>query len=367
VQTPGASPAPYDYQQGDRLKILGTALGGTTPDNDVDILITATGIGNDIDSFTFAGTSILGGATYNNVGQTSTTGVGVGFEINVTRTGGTGTYSISLVAAGTGYIVTEQVTFAGTSFGGASPANDIVLEIDSVTGTGDVLTFSTVGTPVGDSGDQTYSGTAADNVAHLGSGAEFNITRTTGTYSATINQTGTFYEEGNIITVLGTTLDGATTANDATIIVTGITGGGAIDTISISGVGYAGDSITVFPTMAISEPITGPIPAGTALDVGAIATFQVDFQAPHGLVPGTTILSQVTSQPAPTLASTARTFSVGSGSWSVVGLGGVFVAIRAGSTATQRSTNGQTWAAGGDLPSGASWISIAAGEVNGTN
>jgi hypothetical protein len=367
VQTPGASPAPYDYQQGDRLKILGTALGGTTPDNDVDILITATGTGNDIDSFTFAGTSILGGATYNNVGQTSTTGVGVGFEINVTRTGGTGTYSISLVAAGTGYIVTEQVTFAGTSFGGASPANDIVLEIDSVTGTGDVLTFSTVGTPVGDSGDQTYSGTAADNVAHLGSGAEFNITRTTGTYSVTINQTGTFYQEGNIITVLGTTLDGATTANDATIIVTGITGGGAIDTISISGVGYAGDSITVFPTMAISEPITGPIAAGTALNVGAIATFQVDFQAPHGLVPGTTILSQVTSQPAPTLASTARTFSLGSGSWSVAGLGGVFVAIRAGTTATQRSTNGQTWAAAGVLPSGASWISIAAGEVNGTS
>lgn len=367
VQTPGVSPAPYDYQQGDRLKILGTALGGTTPDNDVDILITATGTSNDIDSFTFIGTSILGGATYNNVGQTSTTGIGVGFEINVIRTGGTGTYSISLVAAGTGYIVTEQVTFAGTLFGGASPANDIVLEIDTVTGTGDVLTFSTVGTPVGDSGDQTYSGTAADNVAHLGSGAEFNITRTTGTYSATINQTGTFYEEGNIITVLGTTLDGATTANDATIIVTGITGGGVIDTITISGVGYAGDSITVFPTMAISEPITGPIAAGTALNVGAIATFQVDFQAPHGLVPGTTILSQVYSQPAPDLASTARTFSVGSGSWSVAGLGGVFVAIRAGSTATQRSTNGQNWAAGGVLPSGASWISIAAGEVNGTN
>jgi hypothetical protein len=148
--------------------------------------------------------------------------------------------------------------------------------------------------------DQTYSTAHQLPTWHiLGSGAEFNITRTTGTYSATINQAGTLYEEGNTITVLGTTLDGATTANDATITVTGITGGGLIDTITISGLGYAGDSITVYPTMAISEPITGNIPAGTALNVGAIATFQVDFQAPHGLVPGTTVLSQVTSQPAP--------------------------------------------------------------------
>ena len=367
VQTPGASPTPYNYQQGDRLKILGTALGGATPANDVNILITAAGTGGDIDSFTFAGTSILGGATYSNVGHTSYTGsTGSGFQINVTRTGGTGTYSISLIVAGSNYLVTEQVTFAGTLFGGASPANDIVLEIDSVAPGGDVITFTVVGSPVGASGNQTYSGTSAANVAHLGSGAEFNITRTTGTYSATINQAGTLYEQGNVITVLGTTLDGATTANDATITVTGITGGGVIDTISISGLGYAGDSITVYPTMAISEPITGNIPAGTALNVGAIATFQVDFQAPHGLVPGTTILSQVTSQPAPELASTSRTFSVGSGTWAVAGSEGIFVAIRAGSTATQRSTNGQTWAAGGVLPSSVSWISIAAGQVGGT-
>ena len=364
VQTPGASPTPYNYQQGDRLKILGTALGGTTPTNDVNILITAAGTGGDIDSFTFSGTSILGGASYTNI--VGSGGTGSGFAINVTRTGGTGTYSYNLVAAGTGYTVTDQVTFAGTSLGGASPANDIVLEVATITGTGDVLTYTTVGSPVGDSGDQTYNGTSAANVSHLGSGAEFNITRTTGTYSATINQAGTLYEQGNVITVTGVTLDGATPTNNATITVTGITGGGVIDTITISGLGYAGDSITVYPTMAISEPITAGIPAGTALNVGAIATFQIDFQAPHGLVPGTTILSQVTSQPAPTLDSTARTFSVGSGTWAVCGFGGTFVAVRAGSTATQRSTNGQTWAAGGTLPSGASWISVAAGQVSGT-
>ena len=367
IQTPGASPTPFNYQKGDRLKILGTALGGASPANDVNILITAAGTGGDIDSFTFTGTSILGGATYLNVGHTSYTGsTGSGFQINVTRTGGTGAYSISSVAAGTGYLVTEQVTFAGTLFGGATPANDIVLEIDTVTGTGDVLTFTPVGSPVGSSGDVTYSGTAAPNVSHLGSGAEFNITRSNGTYSVTLNNAGTLYEEGNTVAVSGTTLNGAAPANNATIEITGITVGGAIDTITISGVSYAGDSITVYPTVSISEPITGNIIAGTALNVGAIATIQVDFQAPHGLVPGTTILSQVTSQPAPELASTARTIT-GSGTWSVAALNGTFVAVRSGATATQRSTNGQTWAAGGALGSTASWISVAAGRVSGVD
>lgn len=367
IQTPGASPTPFNYQKGDRLKILGTALGGASPANDVNILITAAGTGGDIDSFTFTGTSILGGATYLNVGHTSYTGsTGSGFQINVTRTGGTGAYSISSVAAGTGYLVTEQVTFAGTLFGGATPANDIVLEIDTVTGTGDVLTFTPVGSPVGSSGDVTYSGTAAPNVSHLGSGAEFNITRSNGTYSVTLNNAGTLYEEGNTVAVSGTTLNGAAPANNATIEITGITVGGAIDTITISGVSYAGDSITVYPTVSISEPITGNIIAGTALNVGAIATIQVDFQAPHGLVPGTTILSQVTSQPAPELASTARTIT-GSGTWSVAALNGTFVAVRSGATATQRSTNGQTWAAGGALDSTASWISVAAGRVSGVD
>ena len=366
VQTPAASPTPFNYLKGDRLKILGTNLGGATPANDVNILITAAGTGGDIDSFTFTGTSILGGATYLNIGHTSYTGTtGSGFQINVTRTGGTGTYSINLVAAGTLYVVTEQVTFAGTLFGGTSPANDIVLEIASVTGTGDVLTFTPVGSPVGASGNVTYSGTAAPNVSHLGNGAEFNITRSNGTYSVTLNNAGTLYEEGNTVTVSGTTLNGAAPANDATIEITGVTGG-VIDTITISGVGYAGDPITVYPTVSISEPITGNIAAGTALNVGAIAVIQVDFQAPHGLVPGTTILSQVTSQPAPELASTARTIT-GSGTWSVAALGGTFVAVRSGATATQRSTNGQTWAAGGALASTASWISVAAGRVSGVD
>jgi len=360
-----ASPNAINYQKGDRLKILGTNLGGASPANDVNILVTATGTGNDIDTFTYSGTSVLGGATYNNVNQTSTTGTpgGTGFQLNVTRTGGTGTYSISSSVAGLNYSASEQLTFSGANFGGASPANNIVIIVNSTTSDGGVLTYTVSGSPVGASGNATYSSVSADNVAHLGSGAEFNITRSSGVYTAAINNGGTGYEEGNQITVLGTNLNGAI-ANNATVIITGVAAG-VINAVTVSGTGYGGDSITVYPTMSISEPITGNIPLGTALNVGAIATFQVDFQAPHGLVPGTTILSQVTSQPAPELASTARTLT-GSGTWAVVGFGGIFSAVRSGATATQRSTNGQLWAAGGVMPSAANWSSVAAGKIGAT-
>ena len=237
------------------------------------------------------------------------------------------------------------------------------LNYNSTTSDGGVLTYTVSGSPVGASGNATYSSVSAANVAHLGSGAEFNITRSSGVYTAAINDGGTGYEEGNQITVLGTNLDGAI-ANNATVIITGVAAG-VINAVTVSGTGYGGDSITVYPTMSISEPITGNIPLGTALNVGAIATFQVDFQAPHGLVPGTTILSQVTSQPAPELASTARTLT-GSGTWAVVGFGGIFSAVRSGATATQRSTNGQLWAAGGVMPSAADWSSVAAGRIGAT-
>jgi len=51
----------------------------------------------------------------------------------------------------------------------------------------------------------------------------------------------------------------------------------------------------------------------------------------------------------------------------VAALGGVYVAVRSGSTACARSTDGSTWTAGGNLPSSASWKSVAAGTISFTN
>ena len=360
-----------NYAVGDNLLILGTALGGASPANDVTIIVTAVDSGGAIDTFNYTGASISGGDTYTNVAQTSTSGGGAGFLIDVVRTGGTGAYSVTLAAGGSAYQPADTVTFAGTSFGGISPDNDIVIQVNGVGfPSNNVVDWELVGSPIGDSGNATYASESASNIPASGSGAEFDIERENGTYTATValaGDGGGSYSVGNRIRILGTALDGATPANDCVVRVTGESGG-VITSVIAEGTPYAGDPIDIYPTLSISEALTGSIADGTVLNVGAIATIQVDFSSAHGLVPGTTILTQVTSQPAPDLASTNQTLPT-SGTWSgVAGLGGVYVAIRTSSSnASARSTDGQTWSAGGALPSTANWTAIAAGTVSSAN
>ena len=65
--------------------------------------------------------------------QATTTGSGINLEINATVSHGEYTVnSTSFVNAGTGYAVGDQVTFLGTDLGGASPANNLVVEITQV-------------------------------------------------------------------------------------------------------------------------------------------------------------------------------------------------------------------------------------------
>jgi len=359
-----------NYAEGDNLLILGTDVGGATPANDIIIVVTGVDSGGAIDTFNFTGTAISGGATYTNVAQSSTTGGGSGFLIDVVRTGGTGAYEVTLAAGGTLYNPGDTVTFSGTDLGGSNPDNNIVIQINGVGFPNqNVVDFEIVGSPIGDTGDATYPSEGAANIPALGSDAEFDIERENGTYTATIalaGDGGSGYQVGNRIRILGTALDGASPSNDCIVRVTGISAG-VITTITAEGTPYAGDPIAIYSTLSISEAVTGTILDGTVLNTGAIATVQVDFTSAHGLVPGTTILTQVTSQPAPEFAAQARTLPA-SGTWTgIAGLGGVYTAVLSSSVTSARSTDGQTWSAGGNMPSGAAWRSVAAGTVGSTN
>ena len=77
--------------------------------------------------------------------QTSSSGPGVNLSLNVASW--FGNYYLvstsSFVNAGTGYAVGDTVTFAGTQFGGATPANDLVIEVTS-TGVGGAVTGVTL-------------------------------------------------------------------------------------------------------------------------------------------------------------------------------------------------------------------------------
>jgi hypothetical protein len=80
--------------------------------------------------------------------QSTTSGTGINLEINVTTLNGH--YSVSsstFVNTGTGYVVGDTVTFLGTDLGGATPANDLVVEVTQVNaGVVEGITFVS-GTP----------------------------------------------------------------------------------------------------------------------------------------------------------------------------------------------------------------------------
>lgn len=359
-----------NYAVGDNLLIAGTDLGGASPANDIIISVTDIDSGGAITTFNFSGTAITGGDTYNPVAQSSTTGIGINAALNVQREGGTGQYTIALAAGGSGHAPGDTITFAGTSLGGVSPDNDIVIQVDGV-GFPDanVVDWTLVGTPIGATGDDSYTSLPGANIAAAGVGAEFDVTRENGSYSAVValaGDGGSGYVVGNRIRILGTSLDGTTPANDCILRVTGESSG-VIQTVIAEGTPYAGDPISIYPTLSISEATTDLIADGTVLNTGAIATIQVDFQSEHGLIPGTTILSQINSQPAPDFNSVAQTLSA-SGTWTgVAGLNGQYVAVLQGSTASARSTDGQTWSSGGSMPFGSNWKSVAAGTIGDTN
>ena len=363
-----------NYAVGDAVIILGSALGGTNGVNDIIISVDSVDSGGAITGFSFAGTAVSGGATYNNQNSSSTTSIaGGGAQLSVARTGGTGAYAIALSAGGADYLAGDTVTWAGTLFGGTSPANDIVIQVDGVT-LGAIVDFTIVGTPIGASGDASYPGETAANIPVSGSSATFTIIRTDGVYSVVSPlavPTGSGYAVGNRILISGTSLDGAAGVNDCTVQVTGVSPPGAlipgqILSVTTTGTPFAGDDVVVYPTLSISEATTGVIGSGTVLSTGAIATVQVDFATNHGLVPGTTILTSISSQPAPDFTATARTLPA-SGSWSGVAFaGGAFVAVLPATQTSARSIDGDNWAGGGNLPSAATWTSVAAGVVSST-
>ena len=68
----------------------------------------------------------------------------------------------------------------------------------------------------------------------VGTAATFTVTNTAGTYSVAVTQAGTGYADSDTVIIKGSSLGGVDTTNDATITVTGQTGGN-IDTATIAG------------------------------------------------------------------------------------------------------------------------------------
>lgn len=280
------------YIIGNRIKVLGTSLGGTSPTNDL-IITVQTVLDGVIQTVSIAGTSITGNATYNGISadtDTSVSGANASFDILRSTEG----YGVFIQSAGTGYIVNDTITILGTHLGGTSPTNDIVITVEAVNLDGGVTSVSLIGTPV--SSDISFGTISGILELPTGNNGTFDIRRSNGSYTIpNINTAGTLYYVGDQITILGTSLGGTSPTNDAIVSITSVTESNGIVTASITGTSITGSSVPFYSAVTISELTTASIPTDTTITATPIAVIEVSFIYNHGLVPGAAISIDITS------------------------------------------------------------------------
>jgi len=242
------------YAVNETVTVVGANLGGATAANNATVTV-----------------SSIAPTTHTTPANTYNGSAGTGLTFNVTRTGAV--YSVAIVSAGTGgYKVGETVTVAGAALGGATTANNATITVGSINNVAVTYTNPT---------QSAYSGS--------GSSATFNVIKTGATYTVAITAAGSGYTASETIKVVGTQLNGATTANDATITITTVDGSGGITGATIAGTGLAEGTVAtaaITGTAINTGPITGVTVAGTGASFGTITKGMV--------VTGTGITGEVT-------------------------------------------------------------------------
>jgi len=183
------------YAISDTVTIAGTSIGGATPANDLVLTV----------SRLSGRASASSTQTFTGVTQTSTSGSGSSAAFTITTDGSNGTYTVdAITAVGSGYAASNTITIAGTSLGGTTPANDLVLTVASVSST-------------------TFTVTQA-STSGSGTGAQFKIVvNGSGAYSLdSIAAIGTGYAVNDTVVIAGGNLGGSTSANNLTLTVTSL-------------------------------------------------------------------------------------------------------------------------------------------------
>jgi hypothetical protein len=167
-------------------------------------------------------------------GLTGTVRQGTGATFDIIDNGN-GSYSAGVVNGGVNYLPGHKIKILGTSLGGATPDNDIIISVQTV-GEGGVIQEGGVGNSGTAAGTETATYTALSGTNHeVGSGFTFTYEgpRSTTNYDYwddyAITNGGSNYVENDVIVILGTSLGGASTANDMTVRVNA--SGGTIQSI----------------------------------------------------------------------------------------------------------------------------------------
>ncbi len=141
-----------------------------------------------------------------------------------------------------------ELKIDGGSIGGVTgTTNDLYVLVTNVNNSGAITRFQTFG---GSVPQMKYTNLTPTNTM-VGTRASFNITSSGGSYTAVINTNTTGYAVNSLIKINGSQLGGANNTNDCSIFITALTGGGQIDTFTVSG---TSTGATTFNNM--SQPIT---------------------------------------------------------------------------------------------------------------
>ena len=206
------------YEPNDIIRIPGGQIdGGTNETNDAFITVQTVDSIGQIQTATVSGTAPNGVQVYANVTSANYTysgSTGSGLAVNVTRSGTVYSAEVLPGGAGTGYLPTETITIDGAFLGGVSTTNDCVITIDNVDGSGTVTAISTAGVSVNAG---TTSSVTGSNL--VGTGAEFTVSISGGSYSTTIDTAGTDYGANQTFTISGNDLAGLDITNDLTITI----------------------------------------------------------------------------------------------------------------------------------------------------
>ena len=103
-----ASDASTGYTVGDRIKIDGATLGGTSATHDAVVAVSSVNGSGGITGQTVTGTAVDADVSYPNVTYTTTSIGGTTANITVRRVGTT--YEVNVVGGGSGYSATETIS-----------------------------------------------------------------------------------------------------------------------------------------------------------------------------------------------------------------------------------------------------------------
>jgi len=191
------------------------------------------------------------------------TGVNVGTQITAV-TGAGGTVASTQLSTGAAISATAVTVESTTGIGPGLVFNrgdGVAVTVTDVTGS--VVTLSGALTAAILGTTKTYTGLAQASTNGSGSGALLTISRSPA-YGVTVTTPGAGYLANDTITILGTSLDGAAPANNATVT---ITSASAIDSASAVSIVSGGSGLTT--TLAAATAATTGTGTGLTIDTTA--------------------------------------------------------------------------------------------------